>query len=94
MGGAVARRLAAGGWRVRALHRDPTRAAQAAPGPDAAGAAGGFDWARGDAMAPGDVIAAASGAALIVHAVNPPASRSWDRLGLPMLEAGTAAAKA
>ncbi|WP_279358217.1 NAD(P)H-binding protein [Methylobacterium indicum] len=94
VGGAVARRLAAGGWRVRALHRDPVRAAQATPGPDAAGAAGGFDWVRGDAMAPGDVIAAASGASLIVHAVNPPGYRDWDRLVLPMLEAGIAAAKA
>ncbi|SEP22173.1 Nucleoside-diphosphate-sugar epimerase [Methylobacterium sp. ap11] len=85
VGGAVARRLAAGGWRVRALHRDPARVAMEADG---------LDWVRGDAMVPADVTAAAAGASLIVHAVNPPGYRDWDRLVLPMLDAGIAAAKA
>lgn len=85
VGGAVARRLAAGGWVVRALHRDPGRVASAADG---------LDWRRGDAMIPADVAAAASGASLIVHAVNPPGYRDWDRLVLPMLDASIAAARA
>lgn len=85
VGGAVARRLAAGGWRVRALHRDPARVAMGADG---------LEWVRGDAMVPADVTAAAAGASLIVHAVNPPGYRGWDRLVLPMLDAGIAAAKA
>ena len=37
-------------------------------------------------MRAGDVIAAARGAALIVHAVNPPGYRDWDKLVLPMLD--------
>ncbi|MFH6783113.1 MULTISPECIES: NAD(P)H-binding protein [Methylobacterium] len=85
IGGAVARRLRQEGWTVRALHRDPDRAARG--GPD------GLDWVRGDAMVPADVIAAAAGTSLLVHAVNPPGYRDWDRLVLPMLDASIAAAK-
>lgn len=85
VGGAVARRLRREGWTVRALHRDPSRAAQAADG---------LDWVRGDAMVPADVVASAAGASLIVHAVNPPGYRDWDRLVLPMLDASIAAAGA
>ncbi|AWB21306.1 hypothetical protein DA075_10610 [Methylobacterium currus] len=85
VGGAVARRLAAEGWMVRALHRDPGRAACRNDG---------FAWMRGDAMVPGDVVAAAAGASLIVHAVNPPGYRDWGRLVLPMLDSSIAAAEA
>ncbi len=85
VGGAVARRLLGEGWTVRALHRDPDRVSSPTDG---------FAWMRGDAMVPGDVIAAAAGAALIVHAVNPPGYRDWDRLVLPMLDASIAAARA
>ena len=84
IGGEVARRLAARGWSVRALHR----AAGRRRGAD------GLDWRQGDAMRPADVAAAAEGAALIVHAVNPPGYRDWDRLVLPMLENTIAAARA
>lgn len=35
---------------------------------------------------------AAAGAELIVHAVNPPGYRDWDRLVLPMLDNSIAAA--
>jgi nucleoside-diphosphate-sugar epimerase len=84
VGGAVARRLAAEGWAVRALHRDPGRVRRDEDG---------LDWVRGDAMAAADVVAAATKAALIVHAVNPPGYRDWDRLVLPMLEASIAAAR-
>lgn len=85
VGGAVARRLRAEGWTVRALHRDPGRAARTADG---------LDWVRGDAMVGADVVAAAAGASLIVHAVNPPGYRDWDRLVLPMLDASIPAARA
>ncbi|WP_207459032.1 SDR family NAD(P)-dependent oxidoreductase [Azospirillum sp. SYSU D00513] len=93
IGGAVARRLASGGWAVRALHRDP---AKASAGHDAAeqDAGAGFTWIKGDAMRAGDVVAAAAGASLIVHAVNPPGYRNWGTLVLPMLESSIAAAKA
>ncbi|MGX7708259.1 NAD(P)H-binding protein [Methylobacterium sp. Gmos1] len=85
VGGAVARRLVDAGWTVRALHRDPARVRRDADG---------LAWMRGDAMAPGDVVAASEGAALIVHAVNPPGYRDWDRLVLPMLDSSIAAARA
>ncbi len=85
IGGEVARRLAAAGWRVRAMHRAPDRL----PEPDAR-----FEWVRGDAMSERDVVAAAAGANLIVHAVNPPGYRNWGRLVLPMLDSTIAAARA
>lgn len=50
IGGEMARRLAARGWRVRALHRNP----DALAGRDPA-----FEWVRGDAMVRDDVVAAA-----------------------------------
>ena len=84
IGGEVARHLVAAGWRVRAMHRDP-----AARRGDAR-----FDWVKGDAMNRADVIAAASGASLVVHAVNPPGYRDWEKLVLPMLDNTIAAASA
>jgi nucleoside-diphosphate-sugar epimerase len=81
IGGEVARRLEARGWAVRALHRNPQ-----ATGKD------GFEWARGDAMSVSDVAAAAEGASLVVHAVNPPGYRNWGELVLPMLDNTIAAA--
>ncbi|WP_347270102.1 NAD(P)H-binding protein [Rhizorhabdus histidinilytica] len=83
IGGAVARGLAARGWRVRALHRRPDPARDPA-----------FAWIGGDAMVATDVAAAARDAALIVHAVNPPGYRDWDRLVLPMIDNSIAAAQA
>jgi uncharacterized protein YbjT (DUF2867 family) len=85
IGGEVARSLAARGWQVAALHRDPAKAGARETG---------FTRIQGDAMRPDDVSAAASGATLIVHAVNPPGDRDWDRLVLPMLENSIAAARA
>lgn len=84
IGSAVARRLRESGWHVRALHRAPDRVA----------ARHDFEWHAGDAMVTRDVAAAAKGAALIVHAVNPPGYRDWDRLVLPMLDNTIAAARA
>lgn len=87
IGGEVARRLLARGWTVKALNRNP----------DALGAqekAGGIVWIRGDAMSAADMAQAASGAAVIVHAVNPPGYRKWGALVPPMLDNTIAAARA
>ncbi|WP_109126927.1 NAD-dependent epimerase/dehydratase family protein [Dyella sp. C11] len=70
------------GWRVRALVRTA---------PDARGP---VEWHTGDAMNRADVLAAAAGVDVIVHAVNPPGYKGWDRLVLPMLDNTIAAARA
>ncbi|WP_266171155.1 NAD-dependent epimerase/dehydratase family protein [Dyella subtropica] len=71
------------GWRVRALVRTPK-----------ADATDGVEYVRGDAMTAADVLHAAEGVDLIVHAVNPAGYRGWDRVVLPMLDNTIAAAKA
>ena len=69
------------GWQVRALVRNvPTEQHS-------------ITWIEGDAMQRADVLAAASGVDVIVHAVNPPGYRDWDRLVLPMLDNTIEAAK-
>ena len=85
VGGEMVRRLQAGGWQVKALHRTGARAAR--PGD-------GITWLHGDAMSSDDVVAAAKGVQLIVHAVNPPGYRNWGQLVLPMIDSTIAAAKA
>lgn len=87
VGRAVAEALAAYGWTVRALHRDPDRARAAAP--DLA-----VSWVRGDAMNEADVIAAAQNVGLVFHGANPPGYRRWRELATPMLAHAIAAAKA
>jgi nucleoside-diphosphate-sugar epimerase len=84
IGGEVARRLLARGWQVQALQRDPAKLASA----DQA-----IFWIKGDAMRADDVARAAEGASLIVHAVNPPGYRDWEKLVLPMLDNTIAAAR-
>jgi nucleoside-diphosphate-sugar epimerase len=84
IGGEVTRLLVAQGWQVRALHR---RAAAMQP-------LEGVSWIAGDAMNSDDVVAAAVGASVLVHAVNPPGYRNWKGLALPMLENSIAAARA
>jgi nucleoside-diphosphate-sugar epimerase len=64
------------GWEVRALVRNPLADANAH----------GVVWLKGDAMDSADVLAAAKGVNVIVHAVNPPGYRNWDKLVLPMLD--------
>jgi nucleoside-diphosphate-sugar epimerase len=76
------------GWQVRALHRNPLEAMTSQGLPKA------IEWVKGDAMQAEDVIAAATGAAVIVHAANPPNYRNWRGLALPMLDNTIAAAKA
>lgn len=83
IGSEVARVLRARGWDVRALHRNPMRAA--ASNPD-------LHWVQGDAMERASVERAADGMAVIVHAVNPPGYRNWGGLVLPMLDHTIAAA--
>jgi nucleoside-diphosphate-sugar epimerase len=84
IGGEVARRLLAAGWHIRALARTLP----------AGEPAEGCAWRRGDAMHAGDVLAAARGCDLIVHAVNPPGYRNWAGQVLPMLDNTIAAAEA
>ncbi|HWW05821.1 SDR family NAD(P)-dependent oxidoreductase [Collimonas sp.] len=86
IGNAMAKTLMQRGWQVRALHR---RADQMM-----AQDRSGIAWIQGDAMQQQDVIAAAEGASVIVHAVNPPAYRNWAQLVLPMIENSIAAARA
>lgn len=85
IGGEVARLLVARGWHVKALHRDPERAAKSGEG---------MQWLAGDAMNRDDVVSAAQGAQLIVHAVNPPGYRNWGALVVPMIDNSIAAARA
>lgn len=84
IGGEMVRQLLAAGWQVRAL----TRGELPSPRND------GVTWLRGDAMLRADVLAASAGCAVIVHAVNPPGYRDWDKLVLPMLANTIAAAQA
>lgn len=86
LGSETALALAGRGWRVRAMNRNPEAAARGASW------LGPVEWVKGDAMNAADVIAAAKGADLIVHAVNPPGYRNWKKLALPMLESTIAAA--
>lgn len=86
VGGSVADRLLAEGWRVRALNRDPATARQRHPG--------ALEWVRGDAMVEADVVRAAEGADIIVHGANPPGYRRWSALAMPMLASTIAAARA
>jgi nucleoside-diphosphate-sugar epimerase len=83
IGGETARALLARGWQVRGLVREMR------PGLDPA-----IAWHKGDAMVRSDVLAAAEGVSVVVHAVNPPGYRDWDKLVLPMLENSIAAAQA
>ena len=84
IGGEMVRQLLAAGWQVRAL----TRGELPSPRSD------GVSWLRGDAMLRADVLAASAGCSVIVHAVNPPGYRDWDKLVLPMLDNSIAAAQA
>ncbi|MGO4175483.1 NAD-dependent epimerase/dehydratase family protein [Bosea sp. TAF32] len=81
IGGETARALIAHGWEARGLSRTPRQG-------------DGIDWRVGDALDPATVLAAAEGVEAIVHAVNPPGYRDWDKLVMPMLDNSIAAALA
>ena len=83
IGGAMMRRMLASGWQVKAL----TRGASAR-------LAAGCEPIVGDALDPAAVASAARGADVIVHAVNPPGYRDWEKLVLPMLDNTIGAATA
>lgn len=89
VGGAVAEALAARGWQVRGLARDPAAAAAGWRGREV-----GIAWVAGDARVREDVVRAAAGVQVIVHAVNPPGYRDWDTTVLPMIDNTVAAARA
>ncbi len=84
IGGEVANRLHLAGWTVRALYRAASAGTRDPR----------FEWVVGDAIVAADVATAAQGASLIVHAVNPPGYRNWNKLVLPMLDNTIAAARA
>jgi len=86
IGSEVAAALLRRGWTVKGLVRDPARAA--------AKAGSGITWLAGDALKRDDVVRAAAGVSVIVHAVNPPGYKNWAGLALPMLESTIAAAEA
>lgn len=85
IGGTVARKLAEAGWAIRALNRNAIEAKGSQPD---------YDWRQGDAMKAADVLAAAQGVDVIVHAVNPPGYRNWGELVLPMIDNTITAARA
>jgi nucleoside-diphosphate-sugar epimerase len=82
IGGATAAALAQHGWSVRGLTRRPQPANST------------IEWIAGDAMKAADVLRAAQGALLIVHAANPPGYRNWSTEVLPMIDNTIAAAQA
>lgn len=83
IGGETGRALSRHGWSIRAVYRSqlPSDAPQS------------WEWVRGDAMDASSVAEAATGVDAILHAVNPPGYRDWDRLVLPMIENTINAAK-
>lgn len=84
IGGEVAEAALRRGWVVRALNRHARRM-----GSDRRG----MEWIQGDAMNEADVVAAAQGVDVIVHAVNPPAYKNWGLWVLPMLRNTLSAAR-
>ena len=70
IGGETAAALARHGWHIRALSRKGRPA----------GDTSGFEWVQGDALDAASVLRAAEGVQAIVHAVNPPGYRDWDKL--------------
>jgi nucleoside-diphosphate-sugar epimerase len=87
IGHEVAGALHRHGWQIKALHRDPGKAASDRSTP-------WVHWVKGDAMNAAEVTAAAEGASVIVHAVNPPGYRNWGQLVIPMIESSIGAARA
>jgi nucleoside-diphosphate-sugar epimerase len=83
IGGAVARQARDAGWTVRGLTRGLSGPPEQRDG---------ITWIRGDALNRADVVAAAEGCTVLVHAVNPAGYRRWSELVLPMLENSIAAA--
>lgn len=84
VGGEVARLLMQRGWQVTTLHRNPDQVKDKTAA---------HIWMKGDVMVQDDVVQAAAGKSVIVHAVNPPGYRDWEKLVLPMIDNTIAAAQ-
>ncbi|MCE0490851.1 NAD(P)H-binding protein [Pantoea sp. Mb-10] len=76
IGGEIARKLIREKWDVCALRRNAPQNEEE----------GDITWMQGDALKGEQVMAAASGCSVIVHAVNPPGYRNWEHWVLPMLQ--------
>src|SRR5262244_1176510 len=72
------------GWKIRAFSRTKGSASGSSR----------WEWVKGDALDRASVVAASEGVQAIVHAVNPPGYRNWDKLVLPMIDNTIAAGKA
>lgn len=83
IGGEVARQLRDAGWQVQALQRGLTQSSETREG---------ILYLRGDALNRADVMHAARGCCVLVHAVNPPGYRRWSEWVLPMIDNTIAAA--
>lgn len=88
IGGEMALALIARGWAVKALNRNPAKAAKASAH------LGPVEWIKGDAMKAADVIAAAKGVDIVFHGANPPGYKNWQGTVVQMLDSSIAAAKA
>jgi nucleoside-diphosphate-sugar epimerase len=87
-GGAMAQTLVRRGWRVRAMVRGALPEVTTAAAP-----AANWSWVQGDALVRADVMRAAEGAQVLVHAANPPGYVRWRELAIPMLQHSMAAAR-
>lgn len=83
VGGETAAALQRHGWAIRAMARNGS-----------ARRGDGIEWVQGDAMNREQVLRAADGVSLLLHAVNPKGYRNWQGLALPMLDNSIAAAQA
>lgn len=79
IGSEVARAALAAGWHVRAMHRQPKKAAGSMADMT-------VEWVKGDAMRARDVARAAKDCDVIFHGANPPGYKKWKQLAIPMLE--------
>ncbi len=84
VGSTIMHQLKEDGWRIRALNRSLAFNEIQKDG---------ISWIKGDALVQKDVVSAARGCAVIIHAVNPPGYKNWSGLVLPMLDNSIAAAR-
>ncbi|WP_213940571.1 NAD-dependent epimerase/dehydratase family protein [Pseudomonas sp. dw_612] len=83
IGGEVARQLRDAEWHVQALQRGLTQSSETREG---------ILYLRGDALNREDVLRAAQGCSVLIHAVNPPGYHHWNDWVLPMMDNSIAAA--
>lgn len=82
VGGEIVHALRRRGWTIRALTRHAAGSVE-----------DGVTWLRGNALLRDDVVSAAKGTQIIVHAVNPPGYRGWAEQVVPMIDNTIAAAE-